>query len=122
MPSNPTIFDDEMFVRSRPGSVVRRSNDDHLRTSRVLARCGKKENDMRMFIVAALMLSATGATADEVDDAHRAEIRGRDTYWNCLAQEYSQDSNKKMSGSDFTSHVADVCPSERQSFRVSLVD
>jgi hypothetical protein len=27
-----------------------------------------------------------------------------------------------MSGSDFTAHIADVCPSERQNFRVSLVD
>lgn len=77
---------------------------------------------MRIFIVAALMLSATGAIAEEVDDAHRLAIKGRDTYWNCLAQEYSLDGNKNMSGSDFTSHIADVCPSERQNFRVSLVD
>ena len=77
---------------------------------------------MRILIVAALVLSATGAIADEIDDAHRQAITGRDTYWNCLAQEYSQDSNKNMSGSDFTSHIADVCPSERQNFRVSLVD
>ena len=80
---------------------------------------------MRILILAVLMLSATGAIADEMDDAHRQAITGRDTYWNCLAQEYqaySQDSNKIMSGSDFTSHIADVCPSERQNFRVSLVD
>ena len=77
---------------------------------------------MRILILAVLMLSATGAIADEIDDAHRQAITGRDTYWNCLAQEYSQDSNKNMSGSDFTSHIADVCPSERQNFRVSLVD
>jgi len=79
---------------------------------------------MRILILAVLMLSATGAIADEIDDAHRQAITGRDTYWNCLAQEYqaySQDSNKTMSGSDFTSHIADVCPSERQNFRVSLV-
>jgi hypothetical protein len=85
----------------------------------------KKENKMRIFIVAVLMLSASGAIADEIDDAHRQAITGRDTYWNCLAQEYqaySQASNKNMSGSDFTSHIADVCPSERQNFRVSLVD
>lgn len=80
---------------------------------------------MRILIVAALMLSASGAIADEIGDAHRQAITGRDTYWNCLAQEYqvySQDSNKSMSGPDFTSHIADVCPSERQNFRVSLVD
>jgi hypothetical protein len=85
----------------------------------------KKENKMRIFIVAVLMLSASGAIADEIDDAHRQAITGRDTYWNCLAQEYqaySQASNENMSGSDFTSHIADVCPSERQNFRVSLVD
>jgi hypothetical protein len=82
----------------------------------------KKENKMRIFIVAALMLSATAVIADEVDDAHRLAIKGRDTYWNCLAQEYSLDGNKNMSGSDFTSHIANVCPSERQNFRVSLVD
>ncbi|MEO6839341.1 MAG: hypothetical protein ABI192_01110 [Bradyrhizobium sp.] len=77
---------------------------------------------MRILILAVLMLSATGAIADEIDDAHRQAITGRDTYWNCLAQEYSQDGTKTMSGSDFTSHIADVCPSERQNFRVSLVD
>jgi hypothetical protein len=85
----------------------------------------KKENKMRIFIVAALMLGASGAIADELDDAHRQAITGRDTYWNCLAHEYqaySQDSNKSMSGPDFTSLIADVCPSERQNFRVSLVD
>ena len=27
-----------------------------------------------------------------------------------------------MSGPDFTTHIADVCPSERQNFRASLVD
>jgi len=80
---------------------------------------------MRILILAVLMLSATGAIADEIDDAHRQAITGRDSYWNCLAQEYqtySQDSTRNMSGSDFTSHIADVCPSERQNFRVSLVD
>ena len=77
---------------------------------------------MRILIVAALMLSASGAIAEEIDDAHRQAIMGRDTYWNCLAQEYSQDSNKNISGSDFTSHIADICSSERQNFRVSLVD
>jgi hypothetical protein len=81
----------------------------------------KKENMMRIFVVAALMLTASSAMADEIDDAHRQAITGRDSYWNCLAQEYSQDSNKAVSGPDFTSHIADVCPSERQNFRVSLV-
>jgi hypothetical protein len=82
----------------------------------------KKENAMRMILAAALALSASTAMADEIDDAHRQAVTGRDTYWTCLAQEYSQQSNKGMSGQDFTSHIADVCPSERQYFRVALVD
>lgn len=77
---------------------------------------------MRMILAAALALSASTAMADEIDDAHRQAVTGRDTYWTCLAQEYSQQSNKGMSGQDFTSHIADVCPSERQYFRVALVD
>ena len=36
--------------------------------------------------------------------------------------EYQNDSNKGMSGRDFTSLIASVCPSERQNFRVTLVD
>ncbi len=76
---------------------------------------------MRMIVAAALVLAASGAIAGEVDDAHREAISGRDTYWNCLAQEYSQDGNKSKSGPDFTAHIADVCPSERQNFRASLV-
>ena len=80
---------------------------------------------MRIFIVAALLLTASSAMADETDDAHRLAIKGRDTYWNCLAQEYqayAQGSSKLISAPDFTSHIADVCASERQNFRVSLVD
>ena len=77
---------------------------------------------MRMMIAALLALTASAAVADEVDDAHRLAVSGRDSYWNCLAQEYSRDSNKNMSGADFTSLIASVCPSERQNFRVMLVD
>jgi hypothetical protein len=77
---------------------------------------------MRMILAAALALSVSGALADEIDDAHRQAVTGRDTYWTCLAQEYSQQSNKGMSGQDFTNHIAEVCPSERQYFRVALVD
>ena len=76
---------------------------------------------MKIFVVAALMSIASSAMADELDDAHRQAITGRDTYWNCLAQEYAQGGNTTMSGPDFTSRIADVCPSERQNFRVSLV-
>lgn len=77
---------------------------------------------MRMILAAALVLSASAAMADEIDDAHRQAVTGRDTYWTCLAQEYSQESNKAMSRQDFTNHIAEVCPSERQYFRVALID
>ncbi len=77
---------------------------------------------MRMVIAAALAMTTSVATADDVEDAHRQAISGRDSYWNCLAREYTGDSNKAMSGPDFTLHIASVCPSERQNFRVTLVD
>jgi hypothetical protein len=77
---------------------------------------------MRVVIVAGLMLAASSAMADEIGDAHRLALQGRDIYWTCLAQEYSQNSDKAMSGEDFTARIASVCPSERQYFRVELVD
>jgi len=77
---------------------------------------------MRAVIVAILAMTASAAIADDLDDAHRLALSGRDSYWHCLAQEYSQDSNRSMSGQDFTIHIASICPSERQNFRVSLVD
>ena len=82
----------------------------------------KTENRMRAFILAVLMMTASAALADDVTDAHRQAVSGRDSYWNCLAQEYSRDTNKGMSGPDFTSLIARACPSERQNFRVTLVD
>ncbi len=30
--------------------------------------------------------------------------------------------NTSMSGQDFTLHIASICPSERQNFRVTLID
>lgn len=79
---------------------------------------------MRMVMVALIAMTAlvSAASADDTEDAHRQAISGRDTYWNCLAQEYSRESNKGMSDQDFTRHIASVCPSERQNFRVMLVD
>jgi hypothetical protein len=76
---------------------------------------------MRMIIAAILAMTVSVAVADELDDAHRLAISGRDSYWNCLAREYSQDGNKGLSEQEFTLRVASVCPSERQNFRVSLV-
>jgi len=49
-------------------------------------------------------------------------VAGRDSYWNCLAREYTRDGNRSLSGRDFTSLIASACPSERQNFRVTLVD
>jgi hypothetical protein len=77
---------------------------------------------MRAFVLAVLVMTASAALADDVADAHRQAVSGRDSYWNCLAQEYSRDTNKGMSGPDFTSLIARACPSERQNFRVTLVD
>jgi len=64
----------------------------------------------------------SSALADEVEDAHRQALQGRDSYWNCLAREYSPDHIKTMSAQDFTADIAAACPSERQNFRVTLMD
>jgi len=77
---------------------------------------------MRTILTAALVALAPAAWADEVDDAHRLAIQGRDSYWNCLAREYSRDGTQRMSAADFTADIASVCPSERQNFRVTLID
>jgi hypothetical protein len=77
---------------------------------------------MRMMIALALTCVASAAFADDVEDAHREAIRGRDSYWNCLAREYSPEHVKTMSIEDFTADVAAACRSERQNFRVSLID
>jgi hypothetical protein len=77
---------------------------------------------MRMVLAALIVMTASSVMADDTEDAHRQAISGRDSYWNCLAQEYSRESNKSMSDQDFTRHIAGVCPSERQNFRVMLVD
>jgi hypothetical protein len=77
---------------------------------------------MRTFIVAVLAMTTSAAMAGEIEDAQRQAVAGRDSYWNCLAREYQRDSNRNMSGLDFTSLVASACPSERQNFRVMLVD
>ena len=77
---------------------------------------------MRAFVAAALVMVTSSAMADEIDNVRRQTLAGRDTYWNCLAEEYTRDSNKTLSGQDFTSLVANACASERQNFRVMLVD
>jgi hypothetical protein len=77
---------------------------------------------VRMVIAAVMAMTASAAMAGEIEDAHRQAVAGRDSYWKCLAREYSRDGNKSMSGQDFASLIASVCPSERQNFRVALVD
>jgi len=77
---------------------------------------------MRMVVAAVVAMIISAAMADELDEAHRLAVAGRDSYWKCLAREYSRDSNKGMSGPDFASHLASVCASERQNFRVALMD
>jgi hypothetical protein len=77
---------------------------------------------MRAIIAATLAMVTSAAIADDLENAHRQTLAGRDAYWNCLAGEYARDSNKTMSGQDFTSLIASVCPSERQNFRVTLMD
>jgi hypothetical protein len=68
-----------------------------------------------------MAMTASIALADDLDDAHRQALAGRESYWNCLAREYPVGSNRGMSGQDFTSLIASVCSSERQNFRVTLV-
>jgi hypothetical protein len=82
----------------------------------------KKENSMRIVTVAALVMTASGAIAGEIEDAQRLALQGRDSYWNCLAREYARDTIRTMSEQDFTRDIASVCGSERQNFRVTLVD
>jgi hypothetical protein len=77
---------------------------------------------MRAAIAAFIAMTASVALAGDIDDAHRQAVSGRDSYWNCLAREYQRDSDTSMLGPDFTLHIASACPSERQYFRVMLVD
>src|SRR5215813_5157 len=72
--------------------------------------------------LAFLVVAASSTLADEMDEAHKLALQGRDSYWNCLAREYSPDHIKTMSAQDFTADVAAACPSERQNFRVTLMD
>jgi hypothetical protein len=73
-------------------------------------------------VTTVIAMTISTAAADDLDDAHRQAIAARDSYWNCIAQEYSRDGNKSLSDQDFTQHLAGLCPSERQNFRVMLVE
>ena len=86
---------------------------------------------MRMLMVGAALVMMTsaamtfGAMADDDDDAkgvQKLAMQGRDDYWHCLAREYSRDSNRGMTEQDFGRSVAGACSSERQYYRVALLD
>ncbi|MBB4368775.1 hypothetical protein GGD63_001554 [Bradyrhizobium sp. cir1] len=90
---------------------------------------------MRMLMVGAALMMMTsaamtsgamtsGAMADDDDDknAQKLAMQGRDDYWHCLAREYSRDSNQGLSEQDFGRSVAGACRSERQYYRVAMLD
>ncbi len=37
---------------------------------------------MRVMVAAILAMTASGAVANELEDAHRLALQGRDSYWN----------------------------------------
>jgi hypothetical protein len=76
---------------------------------------------MRILIAALVVLTTFPVRADEVDDARRLAVSGRDAYWNCLAREYPRESNRNMPELEFGALIAAACASERQNFRVALV-
>ena len=67
---------------------------------------------MQALMVVVSAMTASAALADEIDDAHRLAVSGREPYWNCLADQYSSNRSKGMSGADFTALIASACPSE----------
>lgn len=85
---------------------------------------------MRMLTVGAALVMMTSAAMttsvmaddDDAKGAQKLAIQGRDDYWHCLAREYSRDSNQGLSEQDFGRSVAGACPSERQYYRVALLD
>ncbi|MBR0715194.1 hypothetical protein [Bradyrhizobium liaoningense] len=78
---------------------------------------------MRMLIAAVMVMMTSAAIADDDDaGAQKLAMQGRDYYWKCLAREYSRDINQGLSEQDFSRSVASACPSERQNYRVTLLD
>lgn len=73
-------------------------------------------------MTSAAMTFAAKADDDDATGAQKLAMQGRDDYWHCLAREYSRDSNQGMSEQDFGRSVAGACPSERQYYRVALLD
>ena len=85
---------------------------------------------MRKLLVGAALVVMTSAAMtwsafaddDDAKGAQKLAQQGRDDYWHCLAREYSRESNKGLSEQDFGRSVAGACPSERQYYRVALLD
>ncbi|MGY3035027.1 hypothetical protein ACVIIV_004197 [Bradyrhizobium sp. USDA 4354] len=85
---------------------------------------------MRMLTMGAALVMMTSAAMtcsaladdDDAKSAQKLAQQGRDDYWHCLAREYSRDSNRGLSEQDFGRSVAGACPSERQYYRVALLD
>ncbi|SFO68964.1 hypothetical protein SAMN05216330_104191 [Bradyrhizobium sp. Ghvi] len=71
---------------------------------------------------AAMTCSAFAADDDDTKGAQKLAMQGRDDYWHCLAREYARDRNQGLSEQDFSRSVAGACPSERQYYRVALLD
>ncbi|WP_234679205.1 hypothetical protein [Bradyrhizobium monzae] len=75
-----------------------------------------------VLMTSAAMTFAAKADDDDTKGAQKLAMQGRDDYWHCLAREYSRDSNQGLSEQDFGRSVAGACPSERQYYRVALLD
>ena len=75
-----------------------------------------------VMMTSAAMMSPVMADDDDARGAQKLAQQGRDDYWHCLAREYSRDSNQGLSEQDFGRSVAGACRSERQSYRVALLD
>lgn len=75
-----------------------------------------------VMMTSAAMTFAAKADDDDAKGAQKLATQGRDDYWHCLAREYSRDSNQGLSEQDFGRSVAGACPSERQYYRVALLD
>ncbi|TFV77901.1 hypothetical protein E4K64_08685 [Bradyrhizobium frederickii] len=73
-------------------------------------------------MTSAAMMSSVMADDDGAKGAQKLAQQGRDDYWHCLAREYSRDSNQGMTEQDFSRSVAGACRSERQYYRVALLD
>ena len=75
-----------------------------------------------VMMTSAAMMSSVMADDDDAKGAQKLAQQGRDDYWHCLAREYSRDSNQGMTEQDFSRSVAGACRSERQYYRVALLD